>query len=285
METFLIPPEDCVILKAFQETQSLREASLVLGCDPAGLARKVKHISSEYGLIQKINNRWQLTSKGHDLVAWTDQSIQGQKNILHGKSQLKMASNGWLIEALIPNINKLCEKLDKMNQVFLFTPEKTFEAHLIEGSADFVLACHPPESADIEFRKLVFEEWVIILPRTWNVKSNMIVSELANYPFVRHNQLKIDQFIPKLDYDKLKVPLVLDNLMSIKKAVESGIGWSIVPKILVSHNKNDQLIKCLPFKFPISDRSICLWWLRNRFEMRKLVFTIEPWLKKKLMSS
>src|SRR3989338_9505030 len=86
MEKFTVSSDDCLILKAFHDSKTLREAATLLSCDPAGLARRVQYISTHFGFLQKVNNRWQVTSQGLDLVAWTETSIQSQKKILDRKS-------------------------------------------------------------------------------------------------------------------------------------------------------------------------------------------------------
>ncbi len=280
MEKYLIPPEDCLILKAFKETQSLREAALLLQCDPAGLTRRVQHISSEYGLIQKVNNRWQLTSLGIDLVAWTEASIQGQKKMLQGKSSLRIASTMWMSETvLVPHFSTLKNYFEKNTNFSFSVPYKSFETSLIEGSCDFVIACHPPENPEIEHKKIFDEEWVIIAPRSWKIKT---FQELKKRPFIRHSDMNMDLFIPELAEEKIDAGLALDNLIGIRSAVKAGHGWSIVPKLLVQESLGEDLTK-ISYEFTMSDRKVCLWWLRNRYDSRKNSSKIAQWLKETLI--
>lgn len=278
MENYLIPPDDCLLLKAFKDTQSLREAAILLQCDPAGLTRRVQHISSTYGLIQKVNNRWQLTSGGIDLVAWTEMSIQSQKKLILGKSSLRIASTMWLAEELlIPNFNKLKKVLE--NLTFSFSvPNKGFEQSLIEGSVDFVITCHAPENPEIEHKKLGHEEWVIITPPSWGNKAKTIES-LRTLPFIRHSDLNTDLFIPEISEDIQQTFISIDNLIGIRTAVIEGFGWSVVPRLLVEKSLKKQLLVEVPYSFSMTDRNVCLWWLRNRYDSRKISSKISSWLK------
>lgn len=279
MENYLIPPEDCLILKAFKDTQSLREAALLLKCDPAGLTRRVQHISSEYGLIQKVNNRWQLTSAGMNLAIWTEMSIQSQKKMISGKSSIRLATTMWLLEeVLIPHFKNLQNSFEKTTHFSFTVPTKTFEQALIEGSVDFVIACHPPESPEIEHRKLMVEEWVLIIPPSWRLKK-ITLNELEKYPFIRHSEMNTDLFIPEMLNNIQNATITLDNLIGIRSAVKQGLGWSIVPRLLVRQQLKDNLLTEIPYKFTISDRKVCIWWLRNRYDSRKIASKIALWVK------
>lgn len=280
MEKFLIPPEDCLILKAFKETQSLREAAILLQCDPAGLTRRVQHISSEYGVIQKVNNRWQLTSAGIDLVAWTEASIQSQKKTLSGKSNIRIATTMWLAESiLIPNFKDLKKAFDEKNSFSFSVPNKEFELALMDGSTDFVIACHAPENPEIEHKKIIEEEWVIVVPSAWKLKNGSDLLELKNRPFIRHNDLNADLFIPELASDIKEGPISFDNLIGIRSAVKEGLGWSIVPKLLVKKDLEERTLVAVPYHFTMSDRKVCVWWLRNRFDSRKISPKISHWIR------
>ncbi len=111
MEKFIVSSDDCLILKAFKESSSLREAAKLLNCDPAGLARRVQVISSEYGFLQKINGRWCLTSGGLDLVAWTEETIS-ISSAGFGKNRTHPYRNDDVVseQILVPNLPKLQKK-------------------------------------------------------------------------------------------------------------------------------------------------------------------------------
>ena len=283
MEKFLIPPEDCLILKAFKETQSLREAAILLQCDPAGLTRRVQHISSEYGLIQKVNNRWQLTSSGMDLVAWTDISIQSQKKTLSGKSSLRFATTMWLAEeVLIPKIGKLKKLFDENTHLTVTVPNKNFELSLIDGSVDFVIACHPPENPEIEHKKLADEEWVLIAPAAWKLKKTSSINELKDRPFIRHSEMNTDLFIPEISEFVKDSGVSFDNLIGIRSAVKGGLGWSVVPRPLVQEYIESNIFSEIHYDFTMSDRKVCIWWLRNRYDVRKLSVKVSHWVKEAL---
>jgi len=280
MEKFIIPSDDCLILKAFNETQSLREAAILLQCDPAGLTRRVQNISNEYGLIQKVNNRWKLTSEGRALVVWTESSIQSQKKTLSGKSTIRIASTMWFAEqVLIPNFTHLKNAFDQNINFSFSVPNKSFESVLIEGSVDFAIACHPPEGPEIEHKKICEEKWMIIAPASWNLKSNTPIAELKKRPFIRNSEMNTYLFIPEIGNFDQKEEIVFDNLIGIRSALKAGLGWSIVPKLLVKEYFNKEDLTEISYDLIMNDRRVCLWWLRNRQDSKKISPQINHWLK------
>lgn len=284
MERFIISPDDCLILKAFKDSNSLREAAALLNCDPAGLTRKVQQISNQYGHIQKVNNRWQLTTRGLDLVAWIESSIQTQKKILHSKSSLRIASTMWFSEELIiPHLPELKKAMGSEINFALSVPNKSFELSLIDGSVDFVIVCHPPENPEIEHRQVSEEKWTIIAPRSWhketkNLKGHALIQYLKTRPFIRHSDMNHDLFLPELD-NPLGSGISIDNLIGIRAAVYQGLGWSLVPRILVEHFIKEEKLIDLSYEIPIKDRKICIWWLRNRSDSKKQANKIVTWIK------
>lgn len=277
MEKFEISSDDCLILKAFKEANSLREAAKLLGCDPAGLARRVQVISSQYGFLQKVDNRWHLTSQGLDLVAWTEASILSQRTILSSKSSLRIGSPNWFAEEfLLPRMKELKELFGKDISVHLSTPNQGFERALLDGSVDFVMACHPPEIPEVEHKKLFDEEWIIAVPADWKSKGKDPLKEICTLPFVRHSGINTDLFIPDLE-SVLESNVKIDNLVGIRSAVVAGLGWSIVPKILVESCLKEKKMAQWPYDLKVRDRKVCIWWLRNRFEIKRQAARIANW--------
>lgn len=281
MENFTVSPEDCLILKAFRDSNSLREAAILLQCDPAGLARKVQHISSKYGFLQKINNRWRVTARGLDLVAWTEDSIQSQKKILLEKSSLRLAATMWFSEEfIIPNLQFLRKSLDESATLSLNVPSKDFETVLLDGSADYAITCHVPVSPEIEHRQITDEFWTIVTPPSWEKdfqKCSNVFEILDQRPFVTNSSLNPDLFLPDLK-NIVKCGVTADNLIGIRGLVAHGMGWSLVPKILVKRFIQEKKLFEVNYKPLSPNKKICLLWLRNRYDNKRLAPKITSWI-------
>lgn len=279
MNEFIVSPEDCLILRAFKDANSLREAAKVLNCDPAGLLRKVQRISEDHGFLQKMNGRWTLTSSGKSMAAWVEESIATQKKILMGNSSLRISSTTWLLEQfLIPNLKDLKVKMSGETSFQFSTPQVGFESQLLEGSCDYVIVCHPPEDPGIAHKQLFKEEWIAVAPMSWKEKNQpLTLDDLLIRPFIRHGKLNPDLF--GLNPTELSAITLItaDNLISVRAGVKEGEGWSVVPKMLVSDLLKSKKILQIDYTIEM-DRKLCLWWLRSRLDSKRKSGVINSWL-------
>ncbi|MGZ3773357.1 MAG: LysR family transcriptional regulator [Pseudobdellovibrionaceae bacterium] len=278
MDKFAVSPEDCLVLKAFRDSNSLREAASLLNCDPAGLARRVQTISSEYGFLQKVNNRWKVTARGLDLVAWVEESIQSQKSLVLSKSSLRIASTIWFSECqIIPNLPKLKKHLGDNSSFLISYPSMGFEQALTSGSVDYVIVCHPPANPEIEHRRLVPEKWLAIAPIAWrNELKGKITETIKHKPFIRHADINENLLLPNIEITLSEI--TIDNLTGVRSAVQAGLGWSLAPKFLVNKDLKEENLFEVPLEIPVNDRNLCVWWLRNRKSSKRQASKICAWM-------
>ncbi len=276
MNLYPVPPDDCLVLSAFSHSRSLREAARMLGCDPAGLQRKVQRIADEHGCLRKMDGRWCLTAKGQSLVAWADESVRSQKALLQAKALLRLSSPAWVAEQLlIPALPSLAKKFPD-SRFSITVPDRGFERELAEGGTDFVLACHPPEDPTIAHKQVGKEEWAVIAPLSWAKPKALRFEDLFHRPYIRHSQLNPDLVFQ--DREREHEPLLTcDNLIGVRSAVVAGLGWSFVPKILVKEQR--EALAFVPHDISM-DRKLCVWWLRSRSDSRKLSAAICAWAEK-----
>ncbi len=283
MNKFLISSDDCLILKAIKDSLSLRQAAQTLGRDPAGIARRIRFIADSYGVLTKNNNRWHLNGLGLELVSWVEASIQSQEKILTSRSSLRIASASWLAEeVLIPNVKQIKRRSPEIPRIDFFVPEKGFELSLIDGTVDFAVQCNPPERPEIAHRQVAGETWIVVVPDDWkrefSSRRSCSFSNLMKRPFVRHSKINFDLILQNLDVEHVETALVADNLVAVRSAIRSGLGWSIVPQMLVTKDLREGLCYRFPAQPIIPDRKICLWWKRGRKDIQKNLNHILGWV-------
>jgi DNA-binding transcriptional LysR family regulator len=277
MEKFTIDPQDCLVLKAFNDSTTLREAAALLKCDPAGLARRAQAISLN-GFLQKVDNRWRVTQRGLNLIAWVETSIQSQNHLLTASENLRMASTTWFAEELIiPHLPQLVEMFDDPPSLSISVPQKSFENAILDGSVDYVVACHPPERPEIAHKQICAEKWVIITPKSWHLKGRLSYEDLKNKPLVRHSEMNLDLVLPQVaEFTESNV--TIDHLIGVRAAVRKDLGWSVVPRILISSSGYQNTIH-IHSEISIPDRKVCLWWLRHRTDIKRQSTKLSSWLK------
>lgn len=284
MEKFLVDPEDGRAVVAIHEATSLREAARMLNCDPAGLHRRVRRLA-EQNLLHKVQGQWALTERGRALMAWTRDSMISQRRFLNKKQIVRICSTSWLSErALIPRLSGLVKLAGShCSGVELSIPAKSFERTLLEGTADFVLTCQPPEDPAIAHRQICPEVWcAVVSPRLVKSRARAKLQDLRSLSYVHHRKLNPGVFAfrgeeEELSFDRTSL-ITTDNLIGIRAAVLAGLGWSFVPLALVADEIRAGTLLSLELELDL-DRKICLWWLRDSAPARALAPLLAQWAK------
>ena len=288
MLSYSISPEDCLLICAFRETSSLREAARVLNCDPSSLVRKVQRISSEHGLIKKVNGRWSVTEKGKAAIRWAEESILSQQTALDERPRVRIATQTWISERIvIPNLNSLTTVTHNKFDWFILTPAKNLDEEIMSGQADLAIACHPPFDPSVALRRVAVEKWIVVVPNPWvnslqGLSAVEIRKELASKTFIRHSEIN--------PYSLLGTELTpgpsihLDHLVGVRSALLSGLGWSCVPSFLVQReldSGNLKAIKSIPVHY---EGSLFVWWLRERRDIQSLAKKTCSWMEASVAS-
>lgn len=285
MSKFEISPEDCLIALEFRDSSSLRDVAARLNCDPSALVRKVQRISGEHGLLEKVKGRWVLTAKGHLLNRWTEDSLVSQKKLLDSKPQMRIGTSMWLAEqVVVPNYVGLHRSTDNKYNWVVCTPSRSFEAELIEGTCDFVIACGAPIDPLVSYKRILPEEWIVIAPTAWKKSfkkdsDNDLFDILLSKPFVRHVDLNPQEFLG-LQNEITDISITVDSMIGIRAAVTSGYGWSLVPRLAVMKElRNEELLEIPHPKLKsLKPNHLSLWWLRSRKEPQQMASVLQQWL-------
>jgi DNA-binding transcriptional LysR family regulator len=280
MERHLISTDDGQILLALRNAKTLRGAARLLNCDPGGLLRKVQRIASENEVLHKNKGRWELSEKGLALVAWMQESILSQKKILRSETRIRIAATMWFAErALIPKV-PLLKRMLKDAEFQFSVPDNGFEIALLEGDADFVVVCHPPENPAIAHKRIGLEKWSLVISQHLKKKHfrnrKIKPADLETLPFIHHQNLNPDTIMP------FQTPQIffssMDNLIGVRAAILNGFGWSYVPATLVQDEIAQGLLVEIPNEATM-DRHICLWSLRGSSRAKARLSQMESWLR------
>lgn len=281
MLKFAIPPEYCLIINAFNQSNSLRGAASVLGMDPPSLTRKVQKIAFEYGYLQKVGNRWSVTEAGRRVALWTEETMQSQNELAKEKSMLRISSFAWLAEEmLIPQFPKL-QKLLKENQSCAFkltAPNQ--EQELLQGRADLVIQGHAPTDPAIAYKKISSYNWVVVVPYNWKnlfakLTENQTVELLHKKKFIQHIDLNPEN---ALGFQPMtRSTMTADAVIGLRSAVVNGEGWSVLPAMSVHHYIHIKKLFKLNLPTYIKDE-ISVWWVRARKDMSESSKIAAKWI-------
>lgn len=281
MLKFTIPPEYCLIINAFNQANTLRGAALILAMDPPSLVRKVQKISSEFGYLQKVGNRWALTEAGRRIAIWTEEIIQSQSELAQEKSMLRVSSFSWLAEEmLIPEFPKL-KKLLRENQSFTFKlTAANQEQELLQGRTDLVIQGHAPTDPSIAYKKISSYNWVVAIPYSWNklfsgLNEDDTIELLNKRNFIQHVDLNPEN---ALGFQPVKrSAMTADAVIGLRSAVINGEGWSVLPAMSIHNHLSQKRLVKLNTRTFIKDE-LCLWWLRARKDVTETSKIVASWV-------
>jgi DNA-binding transcriptional LysR family regulator len=212
------------------------------------------------------------------MIAWAEEAVLSQRRLLKSTETLRIASSAWLQEqVLIPKFAQLEKSIGPDIKVEFHVPTASLEERLLESLSDFAVACHPPESPEIAFRRLQKEKWIIVAPSRWKSSSLKNVERLIQLPFIRHLDSHQEIFLPWVK-TPLEARLSMNSLNSVRAAVKKGLGWSVMPKLAALKDLEDGSLLELPIEVNVDDRFVCLWWLRNRSSVKSHASVLSRWI-------
>ncbi|WP_413288816.1 LysR substrate-binding domain-containing protein [Bdellovibrio sp. HCB337] len=281
MMKFTVPPEYCLIINAFNQASSLRGAAALLGMDPPSLVRKVQKISSEFGYLQKVGNKWAVTEAGRRVALWTEEIMQSQSELAQEKSTLRISSFAWLAEEmLIPEFAKL-QKLLKTGQSCSFKlTASNQEQELLQGRTDLVIQGHAPTDPSIAYKKISSYDWVVVAPYAWKkqfsgLNEDQTVQLLHKRSFIPHTSLNPEN---ALGFQPLtRAPITADAVIGLRSAVVHGEGWSALPAMSVHNYLRDKKLLKLNLPSYIKD-DVSVWWVRARKDMAETSKVVSKWI-------
>lgn len=286
MKDFEISSEDCMIVLQFQSGASLREVAARIKQDPSALARRVQRIASEHAVLVKVKGRWQLTERGYRLCEWTQDCLISQKRALERRPRIRLASTMGLSEKLItPGFEALDNGTGSRFDWIVVVPKDSLEGDLLAGRCDLVIACHAPTDPGIAHKKSAKEEWVIAMPASWknelSLKGQALDvwgGRLKGRPYIRHQDIDPQSYL-SFPVEELSHRLMYDHIIGVRAAVAAGLGWSVLPLWLVAEDVRLKKIHSLDLPSSVSTHHICLWWMRDRSEIKSLVPSVTQWLR------
>lgn len=281
MSKFLIDTEYCVILKALHETNSLREAAILLEMDAGHLTRKIQTLPDAERLVQKVGNKWVLTETGKRMALWVDEAINTQKELLEEKPVLRIACFTWLAEQmLIPGYSKLKNIAQNRYGWSINIAGGNLEQEIVSGRAEFAITCHSPNDPLIAHKKFHPDPWLIVVPEAWRkevakLKGAELTTYLHQKSFIRLSSTDPEHvlgFTPKKNSE-----LLSDGVIGVRTAVVSGLGWSCLPSYSLTESLKSKKIISLDLASETKG-DLSVWWLRSRKNSPEQVKMISRWV-------
>ena len=236
--------------KTVAEELHFRKAASKLCISQPPLSRQIKELEEELGvkLFERTNKKVTLTEAGTFFKKEVDQLLSGLEESRIVVKQIYEGVSGKLRIGYISSTyhSHLVNVLKEIPSTFPFVKTKLYEVPtarqikaLEEGKLDIGILRTPVLSKKLKIISLFKDPFVVVIPRSEHLPNQEELSrDIKNQPFIFFNQ----DYAPEYHRQLLEIcqrlgfyPDVVheaNNVHSILRLVESGLGISIVPRSL-----------------------------------------------------
>lgn len=285
---FLIDPDDCLLLLAIYQAESVKGAAFLLKKDPTVILRRVQRLALESDLVRKTGGIWKLTSKGQTIALWAKEAKESQLQALQAPSTLRIGASATFIERVIcPFLGeKPFSDIARDFHIELLCPASGLEQGILRGELDIVFTCARPNDPQIRFRRGVPESWSVVCSKEMAAAVNKEktpkekLSKILSLPYLRHKDVLPEELL-SLNRDTIKCAYTFDLVSTIRSATISGLGWSLLPTSAVNDELRDKKLYDLGPSLDINLRKdfIGIWWLKENSSVTKYISPLADWMK------
>lgn len=277
--TYILSSDESELLLAFETASSLEKLSKVLSKDVSNLSRSLNKIADKMPVVEKQNNRWQLTEIGKRLNQHTRDSIQFQKTLLNHQQFLKIGTNREFASRILGSSLKELEELFPKTQLRICAFEQGVEQALTNGLVDIGIDCERPFNPDISYRICLAEDIIAVSTPDFKKKYQQ---ELKNGDFFGLPHLLCDRLYPdkilKKSDNRLNLKASFNDIATTRTACLQGLGWALLPKYAVNSEIDEKKLVVIDSETSgVSNYGV--WWLRNRKSIEPLAISLKSWLE------
>lgn len=277
--THVLSSEESELLLAFESASSLEKISEIIGKDISNISRSLTKISDKLPVVEKKNNRWQLTDLGKRLNEHTRDSIQFQKTLLNQQQFLKIGTNREFASRILgPRIQELT-KIFPNTHLRICAFEAGVETALLNGQIDIGIDCDRPFSPEISYKLCLKEEIVAVCTPEFkkNHLKHLKEGDFFSQPHLLCDRLYPDRIFKKSD-NTLNVIASFNDIATTRAACLEGFAWALLPRYSVQTELD--LKRLVKIGYPnVGESNYGVWWIRARKSNEPLILKLLEWLK------
>jgi DNA-binding transcriptional LysR family regulator len=280
METaYILSSDESELLLAFETASSLEKLSKVLSKDISNLSRSLNKIANKIPVVEKQNNRWQLTEIGKRLNQHTRDSIQFQKTLLNHQQFLKIGTNREFASRILGASLKELEELFPKTQLRICAFEQGVEQALTDGLVDIGIDCERPFNPDISYRLCLTEEIVAVCIPDFKKRyqHELKSGDFFGLPHLLCDRLYPDKILKKSD-NRLNLKASFNDIATTRAACLQGLGWALLPRYTVKSEIDQKKLVVIDSQSS-GTSNYGVWWLRNRKSIEPLSLKLKSWLE------
>lgn len=268
---------DLADLRAFlavADLGSFRAASDALHLSQSALSRRADKLEAALGvqLFTRTTRRVELTTIGRGFVPRARNVLNELENALVGIQDVAERLSGMVTVACVPSavayflpgvIRAYHAKYPRIRIRIIDESSSQVLTAVARGDADFGLTYIGTNDAEIEFRPLLEEPFVVALGRNHRLakRQSLKWSDLADQPYITlaqgsGNRFLIDQALALSAWQPRHFCEV-QHVPALVSMVENGLGIGVVPRLAMPANDHGTLVS-VPLTDPPVSRTIGL---------------------------
>lgn len=217
------------------------------------LSRRVQRLERAFGakLVVRASEGVVLTEAGRRALAHVERALASLSSALAEVGDLGSEPRGVVNIGALPTVGTyalppvIAAFHRRYPQVRLTVREGfsgTLEALVAGGELDLALVNHPPQHGDLSARRLWVEDYLLAVPPQHRLagKRRVALEELLDEPFVVIPGTKAMLAVTALAASRGRAPIVAletDNLASVARMVEAGLGVALVPRLMTGERR------------------------------------------------
>jgi DNA-binding transcriptional LysR family regulator len=271
------------VFMAVAEEKSFSRAGNRLGRTQPAISSAIKLLEEELGepLFDRLGKTIRLTAAGDLLTDYAKRLIRLRAEALEamgelrgvGRGTLRLGANETTCLYLLPEVLSSFKQAYPQVQVDIQRAiTRAITEKVVEGSLDFGIVTLPVHNPRLETLTIHQDDMALIVSPLHKLAARRAVRmrELAGEPFILHKigtttrERLVKHFIE--GGVKLKVTMELASIETIKRFVSIGMGISIVPRLCIKKEIEEESLRALTIRDAQFQRRLGLIYNKDRYQ-------------------
>jgi DNA-binding transcriptional LysR family regulator len=285
-------------LRVFHSVAKLRSfsrAADALCLTQPGISKHIKLLETHYGvrLFDRLGKKVILTQAGEILFDKAEMmfdhlneakvQIDDMKSLTGGK--IDIGASVTIGVYVLPNLlGDFIRRYPSIEISLDISLSQEIEGKVLSNSLDLGFVGHPVRNERLSIRSFLTDELVVIVPPEHNWAKRKIIQphQLADQPFLvsREGSGTRSTVEERLRSKGVTLNRIMEfgNTECVKKAVEAGLGISIISKHVIAREVSLNLIRSIPLTGIKTKRDFYIIYLKNKY-LNNLVQAFLDYLK------
>ncbi|HEU4538254.1 MAG TPA: LysR substrate-binding domain-containing protein [Polyangiaceae bacterium] len=241
-------------LSALARAGRFTAAAEALGVSQPTLSRRVQRLERAFGakLVVRAADGVVLTEAGARALAHVERALASLGSALSEVAELRGEPRGAVSIGALPTVGSyalppVIASFHRRYPAVRLTVREAFssvlEGLVANGELDLAVVHYPPHRAELAARRLWSEDYLLAVPprhRLAGTRRRVALEEILGEPLVVIPGTNVMHAVASLAAAQGRAPVIAletDNLDSVRRMVDAGLGLALVPRLMASDRR------------------------------------------------